>query len=132
MQAWSACTPSFSFATLELWRGADSHRPKHFTKEWVKEHVHEVHFDDLKALAELRDSVAGDHPTTKLEQILAFRQGKGNFYGYELRVPVRKKDGAVYQDGSPLAKSTPRSSISIQLWVISLSTLAPSGAEAIS
>ena len=39
--------------------------PEKFTEEWVEEHVHEVYMDDQKALADLRKSVAGNHPDTQ-------------------------------------------------------------------
>lgn len=58
----------------------------------------------MEVLAELRDSVADDHSSDKLEKILVLRQGKREFFGYEFRVSVKKEDNDVYQDGSPLTK----------------------------
>ena len=73
---------------------------KSLTEEWVKEHVHALHMDDDSSLEQLVRSVVNNAPGQKLEKLLAWKNCSEKFYGYELRVPVKKRDNTVYQDGS--------------------------------
>ena len=84
----------------------DIHIPKQLTEEWVQEHVHEVFMDDRRALDLLCRSVHGNDPATKLNKLLAYQPLTQVFYGYELRLPVTKKDNTVYQDGSAVTKNS--------------------------
>ena len=74
--------------------------PVQFTEDWVRAHVRKVYMDDHNSQSSPRNSVTGDVPAAKLSKLRSYQPANRIFYGYELRVPVRKIDSEVYQDGS--------------------------------
>ena len=55
--------------------------PERFTEKWVAMHVHRVFLDDEEEFSVLRESVAGDDPTTKLNKLIAYQPRARDFHG---------------------------------------------------